>query len=140
LSKDMSKVRAEAHGVVKQLMEMISKFTREGKKILLLKPGGELLSKVRKHFISLDVKQAIPIVDQCSLYFINHLQQNPKETSNTEINLFADVIASLEFYLETMEFTAKPSERILSFAEHSLETLKGEQTNRKKSNSRKTLY
>ncbi len=140
LSKDLSKVRAEAHSVVKQLMEMISKFTRDGKKILLLKPGGELLSKMRKHFVELDVKQAIPIVDQCSLYFINHLQQNPKETSNTEINLFADVVASLEFYLETMEFTAKPSARILSFAEQSLETLKNEQTNRKKSNNRKTLY
>lgn len=140
LTKSMKKVRADAHTVVKQLMAIISKFTQEGKKILLLKPGGELLSEVRKHLVTLDVKQAIPIIDQCSLYFVNHLQKNPKETSSTEINLFVDVIASFEFYLETMEFTAKPSARILNFAEHSLETLKAEQMNRKKTKGQKTLY
>ncbi len=140
LTKDKDKIRTEAHKLVKQLMDMISKFTREKRKILLLKPGGELLSNLREQLVALDVKQALPIIDQCSLYFLNHLQQNPKETSNTEINLFADIVASIEFFLETMEFTAKPSDRILDFAKQSLETLKSELENRKKDDSRKTMY
>jgi hypothetical protein len=140
LSSEKAKIRSEAHAQVKQLMEILSKFTREGRKILLLKPGAGILTQVRKLFIALEVKQAIPILDQCSLYFLNHLQQNPKETSNTEINLFADVIASLEFFLETMQFTANPSERILKFAEQSLATLQNEQISRSKDYKRKTLF
>ena len=102
---------------VRQLMQDFLVFTGQKRKPLLLKTVSEHLAQIKLGFQQLKSEQAVSIVD-ASITFINyHLIKNPHTTSESAINLFADVISSLEFYLETLQFTAKPGAKILQFAE-----------------------
>ena len=123
LTEHQSEVRNITHTTVKKLINLISRFTVEGRKVLLLKQGDTFFSEIKSGFQQLRVTQALAIIDKSHSFFVNHLQKNPKGMSDEQINLFADVVASLEFYLDTMEFTANPSKRILAFAETSIEEL-----------------
>lgn len=123
LSDIQSEFRKRNHQIVKKIIANITQFSNEGKKVLLLKDVDGLFAELKTGFLNLGEVQAAGIIDKSQHFLVNHLQKKPKSTSDEQINLFADVVGSLEFYLETLEFTAKPSERILAFAESSIEKL-----------------
>jgi len=123
LTERQNEVRKKTHATVKKLIALINRFAIEGRKVLLLKRGDSLFSEIKSGFEQLRVTQALSIIDRSHSFFVNHLQKNPKGMSDEQINLFADVVASLEFYLDTMEFTTNPSNRILAFAETSTDEL-----------------
>ncbi|MBV1909677.1 MAG: hypothetical protein KUG78_10175 [Kangiellaceae bacterium] len=123
LSAQQNNVRGITHARVKQLMEMLTQFISNNKKVLLLKNGPKLFEQIQQGFKELDQQRAVKLVDKIHSFFTHHLQQAPKATTEEQINLFADSISGMEFYLETLEYTATPSERILEFAENSIATL-----------------
>lgn len=134
LTKNQMTICEKTHKQVQQLMQSFLTFTKENRKTLLLKDVQASLKDVAKGFQKLKSDQAISIVDGCNVFVDYHLYKNPHSTSNYAINLFADIITSLEFYLETLKFTAQPSEKILEFAEDSLLKLNRE-TKKQNSNS-----
>ena len=105
---------------VKELIKIITQFVNDNRKVLLLKECPEHISHISAGFAKLKVKQAEPILKGCSIFLEHYLVKNPHSTSEDALNFFADIIGSLEFYLETLSFTSKPSPRILAFAENSL--------------------
>ena len=120
LSKAQQVICDKTHMAVKQLIEMFIEFTSQKRKVSLLKQAGTLLAEIQKGFEKLRVEEAVSILNGCQVFMTHHLIKKPHTTSEDSINLYADIIGSLEFYLETLKFTAKPSSRILEFAENSL--------------------
>ncbi len=109
--------------LVKQLIKEFGLFTKEDRNRNHLKNIESLLSKIQQGFKQLKVDKAIPIIDGCKIFLQYNLIRNPHSTSDSSIEFFADLISSLEFYLETLKYTAEPSGRILEFAENSLTQL-----------------
>ncbi|TQV89698.1 hypothetical protein [Aliikangiella coralliicola] len=120
LSKTEKDIWKKTSADVNQLIKTLTQFVDKNRKVLLLKDCPELIKQISVGFSKLKVKQAEPILSGCSLFLEHYLVKNPHTTSDDALNLFADIIGSLEFYLETLNFTAKPSSRILTFAENSL--------------------
>ncbi|MCW8876005.1 MAG: hypothetical protein OQK51_03015 [Kangiellaceae bacterium] len=105
---------------IKALMQCFTRFTKENKKALILKEAPGLLDDIATGFAKLKVSGVENIISGCSVFIQHHLIKNPHSTSDDALNLFADTLGSLEFYLETLKFTATPSSRILQFADNSL--------------------
>ena len=120
LNKSQLSICEKTHKQVQQLMKNFLTFTKENRKTLLLKDVQSSLKDIASGFQKLKSEQANSIVEGCNVFVDYHLCRNPHSTSDYAINLFADIITSLEFYLETLKFTAQPSEKILEFAEDSL--------------------
>ncbi len=127
LSESKMKVCNNTHKLVQELMSDFLNFTTQNRKATLLKTVHEKLAKIRQGFVKLKINNSIEIIDGCINFISHHLIRNPHTTEDSSINLFADIISSLEFYLETLKFTVKPSEQILEFAENSLLQLNRQQ-------------
>ena len=65
----------------------------------------------------LGVPGAKKIIVGCLGFIEKYLLRSPSKVRNDALELFADVISSLEFYLDTLKYTTSPSVRILEFAE-----------------------
>ena len=120
LSQAQAAICEQTHRQIKQLIAQFTQFSQNKRKALLLKNSDTLLKQIQSGFEQLKVTDAIPVLEGCQVFINHHLIKNPHTTSETVINLFADVVGGLEFYLETLAFTAKPSPRILEFSESSL--------------------
>jgi len=81
------------------------------------------LGEIMHGFEQLNIIDMLPIIDGCQSFVTNYLVKHPHSISDQAIDLFADIIGSLEFYLETLKNTSKPSPRIIEFAENSLTEL-----------------
>lgn len=119
LSPQKSKIRESTHQKINRLISEFTKFTDNNRRALLLKNIPNLLEESRQGFEKLRVKGTQKILDDCAKFVNQYLMRTPSQTSEDAINLFADIIGSLEFYLETLKFTSAPSPRILQFAENS---------------------
>jgi hypothetical protein len=124
LSDEMESIRSDAHQAIKSLMETMANFMANNRKTLLLKGVPNLLDKVLDSFTKLKIPRAAQQVVASRQYFSNYLQQNPHSTPEESIQYFADIIGGLEFYLDTMAFTAHPSEQTLEFIDSSLDSLR----------------
>lgn len=119
LSPEKCEIRDATHKKVNQLIHEFTRFTDNNRRALLLKNIPSLLEETREGFERLRVKGTQKILADCAKFINQYLMRTPSQTSEDAINLFADTIGSLEFYLETLEFTSAPSPRILQFAENS---------------------
>ncbi|WP_444997726.1 hypothetical protein [Aliikangiella sp. IMCC44359] len=120
LSKVQLKVCEETHQKIKQFILNFSDFINNNRKAVLLKGAPETLSQVRTGFENLKVIKAIEVLDGCQSYLAHYIIRNPRSTSEEAMLLFADIIGSLEFYLETLKYTSQPNPRIMKFAKNSL--------------------
>ncbi|MGX5173083.1 hypothetical protein ACUR5C_03540 [Aliikangiella sp. IMCC44653] len=120
LTDNQAKIRTQAYASVKNLIKAFEEFNQQNRKVLLLKDVHQMLDELRLNFKQLKLSNAVRITEGCLVFIDHHLTNNPHTTSSNAINLFADIISSFEFYLETMKHTATPSEKIFEFAENSL--------------------
>ncbi len=111
------------HKKIKKLIGILTEFSARNRKVLLIKETPELLKAIKNGFEELNATEALPIIDNCISFLVFQLINQPKKTSEEKINLFADVIGSLEFYLDTLKFNVAPSRSILRFAQESLSKL-----------------
>ncbi len=123
LSKAEAQFLKQTETSVKKLIATVTKFVKANHETRVLAPLVGLLDEISDGFDKLKVKPAKPIIQGCQDYVQNHLLKSPKKVDQDSLNLFADIIGSLEFYLETLAFTTQPSERILQFADNSLAEL-----------------
>ena len=130
LSKKQQQVCERTYKSVQQLIREFLLFTQQNRKQTLLKEVQSRLDDIHTGFRQLKSQQAVSIVEGCQVFVSYHLTKNPHSTSEYAINLFADIISSLEFYLDTLSFTAKPSVKILQFAQDSLLNLNRETKNK----------
>mgnify|MGYP005812853693 CR=1 FL=1 len=120
ISESQQEICNSTHVLVNNLIKQLTLFSEQDRNRQHLKQTAQLLLEIQQGFCQLGVEKSADIIDGC-LSFVNfHLIRNPSSTKENVIALFADIIGSLEFYLETLEFTAEPSSRILEFAENSL--------------------
>ncbi|WP_196140262.1 hypothetical protein [Aliikangiella sp. G2MR2-5] len=124
LSKTEKQFWKQADKGLKKLIKALNDFVKHDRKASKIKQVPELIDDVSQNFIKLKVTPAESILDGCSLFIQNYLMTSPESVGESELNLLADIIGSLEFYLETLAFTKSPSPRILQFAENSLDELK----------------
>ncbi len=132
LSKNQMVICENTHKHVRQLIELFEQFNNKNRRVLMLKDIHDSLDNIRLGFKQLKVEAATSICEGCLVFIDHHLTNNPHTTTDTAINLFADIVGSLEFYLETLKHTAKPSEKILEFAQNSLLHLNRENNQSKK--------
>lgn len=111
------------HKSVTTLIYEFTNFNANDQKPSLLKNIVPLLKDIQTGFEKLKVSDAKAILDGCIDFVSNHLMNHPHSTNKKAVELFADIIGSLEFYLETLKSTAKPSPQILEFSENSLKAL-----------------
>ncbi|MDH5433787.1 MAG: hypothetical protein OEY19_07565 [Gammaproteobacteria bacterium] len=123
LSSEEMKICDETHKRIKDLIAKFTDFVANGNDTSMLADIKPMLENIRSGFEQLQVKQVSSVIDG-SVNFINQLTSSPPDQiSQGSIELFADIIGSLEFYLETLKVTATPSKQILEFSESSLEQL-----------------
>jgi hypothetical protein len=123
LSESQLKINEKTYQLVSSLIAQFTEFSYNRKKQLLLSGIDKKLAEIKNGFEQLNVMDMLPIIDGCESFFVNILMKNPRTTSDKALELFADIIGSLEFYLETLKNTSKPSPRIIEFAENSLSEL-----------------
>jgi len=116
-------IRQLGHKKIKRIMSEIHIFIENRRKVLLLQNIPELINDVSHAFEKLGVTATTSILSRVSLFVENHLMRHPKKISNESLEFFADIVGSLEFYLETLEQTTTPSIQILEFAQASLKQL-----------------
>lgn len=119
ISKEREHLRSETNKTIKGLILAFSEFIENGRRVLLLKNIPTLLKESREAFQLLGVSETNRIFDDCTKYVTLHLMNAPTRTSQESIDLFANIIGSLDFYLETLKYTATPNAKILEFAENS---------------------
>lgn len=120
LSAAQLKICENTHTSVKQIIHQFTEFSINKRKRSLLKEISGLLEKTKTGFNQLKIQDVLSIIDGCIIFINHYLAKEPHSTSENAIKLFADIIGSLEFYLETLKHTSKPSSRIIEFAENSL--------------------
>jgi hypothetical protein len=123
ISDSKMKVCESTELLVKQLIKDVSLFSEDGRKRQSLSKVEQLILDIQQGFNKLEIKNVEPILNACLSFVKTHLIREPQATSQNSIELFADIITSLEFYLETLKFTTEPSTRILEFAENSMSQL-----------------
>ncbi|TQV76703.1 hypothetical protein FLL45_01715 [Aliikangiella marina] len=119
LSDEKEAIRSNTHKTIKSLIINFSRFVDSGRRALLLKNIPELLKETKEGFLLLDLGETSRIFDDCVKYVTIHLMNAPTRTSQESMDLFADIVGSLDFYLETLKYTNAPSAKILKFAENS---------------------
>ena len=120
----------QAYKDVQILIKEFLSFTQQNRKQILLKKVREQVDKILEAIKLLDSQAAVQVMEGCKVFLDYHLTKNPHSTSEKAINLFADIVSSLEFYLETLKFTAKPNNQIMEFAQDSLLKLNRETKNK----------
>lgn len=110
----------KAYKDVKTLIKEFLSFTQQNRKQVILKSVKEQVDKIIESITLLNSEDAVQVMEGCRVFLEYHLTRNPHSTSEKAINLFADIVSSIEFYLETLKFTAKPNRQILEFAQDSL--------------------
>ncbi|MET1255744.1 hypothetical protein [Aliikangiella maris] len=120
ISKMQQEICENTSKNIHQLIKQFEEFNNKNRKVLLLKDIQVLLKTIRESFSQLKVDDAVNIIDGCLVFIVHHLTRNPHTTTANAINHFADIISSLDFYLETLLYTATPSPKILELAQNSL--------------------
>ncbi|TQV75124.1 hypothetical protein FLL45_09305 [Aliikangiella marina] len=120
LSPEKLAVCEQAYKDVQLLIKEFLSFTKQNRKQTILKNVKEQVDKILESIKLLDSDDATQVMEGCRVFLEYHLTKNPHSTSEKAINLFADIVSSIEFYLETLKFTAKPNKQILEFAQDSL--------------------
>ncbi|MET1257179.1 hypothetical protein [Aliikangiella maris] len=124
LSSAQYKICKNAHEKVKQFITDFSDFIESNRKVVLIKESAKLLDVVTQSFTDLNETELATISNECVNYLNYYIIKNPRTISEEIILVYADIIGSLEFYLETLQFTKKPNPRIIQFAKNSLAHLK----------------
>lgn len=123
LTVEAEKIRQLGHQNIKMIMADMHRFIKNGRVAKLLHNIPQLIKNVSQSFEKLGITAAIPILSRSSLFVEYHLMKHPKKINDESLELFADIISSLEFYLETLEKTTAPSNQILEFAHTSFTKL-----------------
>ncbi|WP_433768538.1 Hpt domain-containing protein [Pseudomonas putida] len=89
-----------------------------------LQPLPALLTQVRGALAMIPLSRAAGLVETCNHFIREHLLLDPGQPDWQELDSLADVIASLEYYLERLNDDPEaPGEQLLDIAEQSLATL-----------------
>ncbi len=123
ISVTQLKICESPETLLKALVRDVTLFSEQERKRQHLSNVEQLIIDIQLGFKKLKIVKAEPILDACLNFVKTHLIRNPQATSQSSIELFADIISSFEFYLDTLKFTSEPSSRILEFAENSLSQL-----------------
>ncbi|PIF49935.1 chemosensory pili system protein ChpA (sensor histidine kinase/response regulator) [Pseudomonas sp. 29] len=89
-----------------------------------LQPLPALLTQVRGALAMIPLNRAASLVEACNGFIREHLLLDPHEPGWEELDHLADVISSLEYYLERLSDDPQaPSEQLLDVAQKSLASL-----------------
>nr|WP_315445139.1 Hpt domain-containing protein [uncultured Pseudomonas sp.] len=89
-----------------------------------LQPLPELLTQVRGALAMIPLNRAASLVEACNGFIREHLLLDPHEPGWEQLDHLADVISSLEYYLERLSDDPQaPSEQLLDVAQKSLARL-----------------
>ncbi|MBC8997636.1 Hpt domain-containing protein [Pseudomonas sp. N40(2020)] len=89
-----------------------------------LQPLPELLTQVRGALAMIPLSRAANLVEACNGFIREHLLLDPHEPGWQQLDNLADVITSLEYYLERLsDDPLAPSEQLLDVAQKSLASL-----------------
>ncbi|AWY41700.1 response regulator [Pseudomonas putida] len=89
-----------------------------------LQPLPALLTQVRGALAMIPLSRAASLVETCNHFIREHLLLDPGQPDWQELDSLADVIASLEYYLERLNDDPEaPGDQLLDIAEQSLATL-----------------
>ncbi|TNB93973.1 response regulator [Pseudomonas jessenii] len=89
-----------------------------------LQPLPELLTQVRGALAMIPLSRAASLVEACNSFIREHLLLDPHEPGWQQLDHLADVITSLEYYLERLSDDPQaPNEQLLDVAQKSLASL-----------------
>ncbi|MGJ7518187.1 Hpt domain-containing protein, partial [Pseudomonas baetica] len=89
-----------------------------------LQPLPALLTQVRGALSMIPLNRAAGLIETCNHFIREHLMLEPGQPGWQELDSLADVIASLEYYLERLNDDPEaPGEQLLDIAEKSLASL-----------------
>lgn len=89
-----------------------------------LQPLPELLTQVRGALAMIPLSRAASLVEACNSFIREHLLLDPHEPGWQQLDYLADVITSLEYYLERLSDDPQaPNEQLLDVAQKSLASL-----------------
>lgn len=89
-----------------------------------LQPLPELLTQVRGALAMIPLSRAASLVEACNTFIREHLLLDPHEPGWQQLDHLADVITSLEYYLERLSDDPQaPNEQLLDVAQKSLASL-----------------
>jgi len=103
------KICESTESLLKELIRDVTLFSENERKRQYLNNVEQLVLDIQSGFRKLKIIEADAILTVCLSFVTTHLKRNPQSTSQNCIELFADIISSLEFYLDTLKFTAEPS-------------------------------
>jgi chemosensory pili system protein ChpA (sensor histidine kinase/response regulator) len=104
-----------------QVKKALSDFSISLNKHDLLIDIPKSLLKIQKRLTDLDLERASKLLKLCSQYIQNDLIVKKEIPMVSSLDLLADAISSIEFYLESLVENWGQSDSILFFAEQSLE-------------------
>jgi len=122
-SKEKEIIRVAILSDVKKLIGDISMFVSKKRKVLILKDVDKLLNHICAGAKELAILKIAKIIQRSQNFIQKKLKRNPHSTNLETLELLADAIGSVEYYLETLAFTRSPSSQILDFACNSLDEL-----------------
>ncbi|UVK91194.1 Hpt domain-containing protein [Pseudomonas sp. B21-051] len=89
-----------------------------------LQPLPELLTQVRGALAMIPLSRAASLVEACNSFIREHLLLDPHQPGWQQLDNLADVITSLEYYLERLSDDPQaPNEQLLDVAQNSLASL-----------------
>ncbi|MBS4079369.1 Hpt domain-containing protein [Pseudomonas rustica] len=114
----------EAHICLQQAKDMIVDYIDADWDRQHLQPLPALLTQVRGALAMIPLNRAASLVEACNGFIRDHLLLDPHEPGWEQLDHLADVISSLEYYLERLSDDPQaPGEQLLDVAQKSLASL-----------------
>jgi len=114
----------EAHGVLLQARDLIADCLEAGWDRVRLQPLPDLLGQIRGALAMLMLPQPAAVVQRCTDYLEAHVLQANTLPGSVELDLLADVISSLECYLQALSIDLQAEvEPLLNRARRALASL-----------------
>ncbi|VAX00466.1 Signal transduction histidine kinase CheA [hydrothermal vent metagenome] len=106
-----------------RIKESFNDYTRMPKNIDVLKEVPNLLDRIRGSLSMLTLNRAADILKHCSRYVLNSIIAQSNRPEQRTLDLLADTISSVEYYLESLTESWGHPSAILDVAERSLNEL-----------------
>ena len=114
----------KAQKLLQQVSKMLDEFVEQEKNTAIVSKIPELLEQIIEILKQLDEEEYTEALVECADVLNNYFLKQPELIEVDLLQLMADVLCSVEFYLETKIHQQQPNPQILIFASEHLENLK----------------
>ena len=114
----------EARIVLEEVKDLIADYLAANLDRRHLEPLPALLTQIRGALAMIPLSRAAGLLQACSEYLCEHVLAGPKPPTARQLDYLADVLVSLEYYLDRLiQDLGESNERVLDLAEDSLNAL-----------------